>query len=1205
MKYHLTDIYNIEELRSLCKSFTDITGVVTALLDLEGNVHVATGWKSICTKFHRACSETAKRCRESDTTLAGQLQSGNKYNIYKCKNGLIDVAMPIIVGDNHVGNFFTGQFLTEEPDIEYFRKQAQTFGFDEKEYLEALAEVPVFTEQQIKANISFLVQLTEIVGNIGLKSLVAIEHGRNEEIEKKNLQKINEEYEALNKEYQEVNEELITAKEKAQKSEKTYRMLFQNLSTGFALHEIILDSQGKPCDYRFLEINPAFEILTGLKAKDIIGKTVLEVMPGIESAWVETYGNVVTTGKSVTFENYSKVLDKYYHTTAYSPEPGKFATIFLDITERKKVEEELRDIESRFEEAERDALLGHWTLNLLNGELSWSKQVFQIFEINPEQFEAKYDTFLSFVHPDDHSRVNQAFTNALENHSPYEITHRLLMADGRIKWVCEKCTFDFNAESKPLRALGIVQDITDRKQAEEALLASEEDLKESQRIAHVGSWHLDIATNQVEWSEELYRMYGYDPTKPPPPFPEHEKLFTPDSWQQLVSALEKTAAVGEPYELVLKTVRPDGTNGWMWVYGRADFDDNGKIVGLFGAAQDITERKLSEQLLRAIEARNKSVIQTAMDGFWRFDLHGNLMEVNAAYCNMSGYSESELLEMKVSDFEIAESPKDVEGHIQILVEKGEDIFVSKHRHKSGKVIDVEICCQYKKEEGGYCVAFIRDITERIKIEEARQKFVMLADSSSDFIGMCDLEFNPYYVNQAGLLMVGLPNMEAAFKTKVKDFFFPEDQQFIVDEFFPGILKKGEGAVEIRLRNFQTGEPIWVYYYVFSLRDVDGNTIGWATVSRNISERKQAEDEIRKLNAELEQRVQQRTEELENKNVALENAIAKLQETQSQLILFEKMTVLRHLISGIAHEINNPLGAIDSSRELLESGIGLLVSHISDIAGWLNDTDGTLLAELIENAGAGIASAANLSFSEKRKCRSKIIELLTQNNIKNAEDVGVLLIELNICENVERFFPLLRHENIIDKLRIIRSIVDSYVACNTIKTAVGKSAKIVNALRSYARKEGDTQNKVVSDIREGLETVLSLFQNTFKFFVNLDLDFDDDVPAIKCFPDQLNQVWTNIIQNALHAMGNSGTLNISVRSQDGGVLVKVADHGCGMSPEVQARIFEPLFTTKPAGEGIGLGMDIVHMIIVERHNGRIDIDSEVGKGTTISVFLPVC
>jgi len=132
----------------------------------------------------------------------------------------------------------------------------------------------------------------------------------------------------------------ITARMKAemalQKSEREYKSLFKAMLNGFALHEIICDDHGKPIDYRFLAVNPAFEKLTGMKAKDLIGKTMLEVLPGTEKQWIDIYGRVALTGEPASFENYSPDLDIYYYVSAYQPAKNQFACIFQDGTEEKK-----------------------------------------------------------------------------------------------------------------------------------------------------------------------------------------------------------------------------------------------------------------------------------------------------------------------------------------------------------------------------------------------------------------------------------------------------------------------------------------------------------------------------------------------------------------------------------------------------------------------------------------------------------------------------------------------------------------------------------------------------------------------------------------------------------------------------------------------------------------------------------------------------
>jgi len=124
MDYKLIDIIDIDELQDLLDSFFNATGIGTAIVDPEGQIITASGWEDICSKFHRIHPETCKMCIESDVELAAQLKKGEKYNIYRCKNGLVDIAVPIFIGGFHIGNLFTGQFLLKEPD-EIFLKDRQ------------------------------------------------------------------------------------------------------------------------------------------------------------------------------------------------------------------------------------------------------------------------------------------------------------------------------------------------------------------------------------------------------------------------------------------------------------------------------------------------------------------------------------------------------------------------------------------------------------------------------------------------------------------------------------------------------------------------------------------------------------------------------------------------------------------------------------------------------------------------------------------------------------------------------------------------------------------------------------------------------------------------------------------------------------------------------------------------------------------------
>lgn len=168
MGYQLEEILDVDALQDLFDSFYTVTGVLTAVLDMNGKILTASGWEDICTQFHRVHPVTCQRCIESDVELASQLEKGESYSIYRCKNGLIDIAVPIIVDGNHIGNLFTGQFFFEPPDEDFFRNQARTFGFDEAQYLAALKKVKVHSEEKIRETMTFLTKLAIIISGLGI-----------------------------------------------------------------------------------------------------------------------------------------------------------------------------------------------------------------------------------------------------------------------------------------------------------------------------------------------------------------------------------------------------------------------------------------------------------------------------------------------------------------------------------------------------------------------------------------------------------------------------------------------------------------------------------------------------------------------------------------------------------------------------------------------------------------------------------------------------------------------------------------------------------------------------------------------------------------------------------------------------------------------------------------------------------------------------
>lgn len=169
MKTNILDIIDFDKVDSLLEGFNKSTGFVTAILDLEGNIISKSGWRQLCTEFHRIHPETSKRCTISDTLLANKMAEGEKYHYYKCLNGLVDVAVPIIIRGEHVANLFSGQFFFEPPDLTFFKKQAKEFGFDEASYLNSVSKVPVMSEEKVRVAMDFLLNMTQLISDMAFQ----------------------------------------------------------------------------------------------------------------------------------------------------------------------------------------------------------------------------------------------------------------------------------------------------------------------------------------------------------------------------------------------------------------------------------------------------------------------------------------------------------------------------------------------------------------------------------------------------------------------------------------------------------------------------------------------------------------------------------------------------------------------------------------------------------------------------------------------------------------------------------------------------------------------------------------------------------------------------------------------------------------------------------------------------------------------------
>jgi two-component system, NtrC family, sensor kinase len=338
--------------------------------------------------------------------------------------------------------------------------------------------------------------------------------------------------------------------------------------------------------------------------------------------------------------------------------------------------------------------------------------------------------------------------------------------------------------------------------------------------------------------------------------------------------------------------------------------------------------------------------------------------------------------------------------------------------------------------------------------------------------------------------------------------------------------------------------------------------------------------------------------LQQKNQDLEQTLHQLQITQDQLIQSEKMAALGQLVAGVAHEMNTPLGAIRSSVENITHVLGQSLEPMFRLFQSLSAERQQDVLQLLSHSTQ--PRRVVLSSREKRQFKKELIQQIGTLELGDGEAIADTLVDIGVYQNIQPFIPLLQAPNRQSVLDLAYQLTSLQRSAQTIATGVDLAAKVVFALRSYSHQNIGGE-KLEADVITGLETALTLYQNHLKSGIEIVKNYTE-LPPILCFPDELNQVWMNLIHNALQAMAYQGRLILSVSASEQDAIVSITDSGRGVSQEVLPRIFEPFFTTKPMGEGTGLGLSIVKKII-DKHNGKIQVSSIPGH-TTFCVCLPL-
>ncbi|MBF0569747.1 MAG: PAS domain S-box protein [Candidatus Omnitrophica bacterium] len=802
-RYAIKDLVDLDRLRKIFEMFTKSTGFTIGFLDHPGlNILIATGWRDICTKHHRLCPVAAQNCLKSNKHLLDQLTESGKTVVEECENGLVDCAMPIIIKGKHIASLATGQMLLKAPDIERFRQQARTFGIEEKQYLEALKEIPVVSEEKLRSITGFLGEIALMISEFGYANL----EGKEEAIR--------------------LEQEIAERKRVEQAlrfSEERYKTVFDGVRDAIFVAD--------PQTGVLIDCNKSAQELIGRTKAEILSMSAGQLHPEETVSEAMALFKRLVSGEDLIVETFVLAKDGQKISVAISAAimeiQGKrcLVGIFRDITERKKAEVELRESESRLDFALQTIHTGAWELDLLNHTAHRTLLHDHIFGYATLLSSWTYEMFLEHVLPEDRPDVDRSFREATAAQSDWNFECRIRRADGEIRWIWAAGGHQRNLEGKLLRMSGIVQDITERKKTEMALAFQRTFLAAMLENVDAGVVACNGKGELVLFNRAARDWHGMDPMNiPQSEWARYYDLYLEDGVTPMeVNIVPLVRAFrGERVHDVSMVIAAKGQpKRDILAHASPVKRENGQVLGAVAVMHDITERKkaegelrqyrerleelirvrtaeltqTNERLMNAIEEHEKAetaledarsyldkIINSLADPIFVKDREHRWVLLNDVFCDFMGKKREELLGK--SDYHFF--PK---SEADVFWAKDEEVFnagrenLNEEFFTDGKGVVRTIMTKkalYTDKAGNrFIVGIIRDIseikraTEQLVAAQARMVHAEKMASLGQFVAGIAHEIN----NPAGYVLANLDilkqyeaNLEEYFKAVVNSGF---------------------------------------------------------------------------------------------------------------------------------------------------------------------------------------------------------------------------------------------------------------------------------------------------------------------------------------------------------------------------------------------------------------------------------------------------
>lgn len=451
-------------LQALMESFSNVTGTASGILDVDGTVVASAGWQDACRCFHRINADSRRLCLDSDTTLVAKLTQGAAFAIYRCPNGLVDTAAPIILQGRHVANVFTGQFLTESPDLEFFRRRARLLGFDEAAYLEAIARVPVLSQERIESLIRLYAQLAAMLADNGLDR---IEQMNAVQALAEMNSHLEETVQERTRELEQANSVLRYRERSLQESHKALHSILKASLDGYWR----VDQQGN-----LLDVNPAYCQLSGYTRDELLGMNIAD-LEAVESAYdIARRIQMIVEASHAQFESLHRRKDgstwPVEVSASYSDSDSGTDELFVflrNISTRRLAEEALKASEQRFRDLVDTTNGVVWEADAQTFNFTFISQKAESLLGYPVDDWLVPGFWVKHLHPDDLAWAPDYCASCTRVLQPHDFEYRFIARNGSTIWLRDIVTVVAEAgEARWLR--GIMVDITEQKRSEQELL---------------------------------------------------------------------------------------------------------------------------------------------------------------------------------------------------------------------------------------------------------------------------------------------------------------------------------------------------------------------------------------------------------------------------------------------------------------------------------------------------------------------------------------------------------------------------------------------------------------------------------------------------------------------------------------------------------------------------------------------------------------